>query len=273
MPLRLRRNRLPFFAGLLVLAASSVIATQAQDQGLVFHWTGKLSPDQLVEIRNVNGNIDAEGSSSDQVEVTAEKSGRNAQSVKIEVVPNSDGVTICAIYPSRDSDSSSDRCSLHHSNNSGSDTGDASVHFTVRLPKNLRFSADNVNGGVTAENLGRAIQAASVNGSIRLSTSAWAQAQTVNGSIHATMGDADWPGTLKLASVNGSVELQMPSDINADIKFSSVNGEMKSEFPLDISNGWPVGHSAKGTLGKGGRKLVVDTVNGNVSLTRSAGTL
>ena len=49
---------------------------------------------------------------------------------------------------------------------------------------------------------------------------------------------------------------------------------MTSEFPqLTISNGFPVGHSASGTIGKGGRSLVVDTVNGNVDLKKSAGTI
>jgi hypothetical protein len=58
------------------------------------------------------------------------------------------------------------------------------------------------------------------------------------------------------------------------VKFSSVNGQMTSEFPqLTISNGFPVGHSASGTIGKGGRSLVVDTVNGNVDLKKSAGTI
>lgn len=261
-------NRL-LIVGLIVFSAAAC----AQDQGRVFHWSGRLAADKVVEIKNVNGNIEAETAGGDQIEVTAEKSGPRADEVKIVVVPHDEGVTICAIYPAgflSGSASCQPGNSGHSSNTHGDDTR---VHFTVRLPRNLRFSGSTVNGDVTAENMGRFVHAQSVNGSIRLSTTAWAQAETVNGSIHARIGDDGWTGTLKFASVNGSVELQMPDDLSADVKFSSVNGSMNSEFPLTISNGFPVGHSAHGTLGKGGRALVVDTVNGNVSLKKGGGSI
>ncbi len=254
--------------GLLLLSA----AAWAQDQGSVFHWNGKLAADKILEIKNVNGNIDAETTAGDEIQVTAEKSGRDADKVKIEVVPFADGVTVCAIYPPGIFGGSAGRCEPGKSYSSNVHGDNARVHFTVLLPKNLRFSGITVNGDLAAQDMGRFVHAVSVNGSIRVSTSAWAQADTVNGSITAKMGDAAWMGTLKIASVNGSVELQMPDDLSADVKFSSVNGEMTSEFPqLTISNGFPVGHSASGTIGKGGRSLVVDTVNGNVDLKKSAG--
>jgi hypothetical protein len=248
-------------------------AALAQDQGRVFHWSGKLAADKIVEIKNVNGNIEAETAGGDQIEVTAEKSGPRADEVKIVVVPHDEGVTICAIFPAGflgGSASCEPGNNGHSSNTHGDDTR---VRFTVRLPKNLRFSGGTVNGNVTTENMGRFVHAQSVNGSIHVSTAAWAQAETVNGSIQARIGDAAWTGTLKFASVNGSVELRMPDDSSADVKFSSVNGSMNSDFPLTISNGFPVGHSAHGTIGKGGRALVVDTVNGNVSLKKGGGSI
>jgi hypothetical protein len=80
------------------------------------------------------------------------------------------------------------------------------------------------------------------------------------------MGNAAWNGTLKIASVNGSVDLRMPDDLNAEVSFQSVNGTMSSDFPLAITNNWPVGHRAKGKVGNGGRQLAIQTVNGNVQL-------
>ena len=262
-----RKVMLPL-GGLLLLSA----AAWAQDQSPVFHWSGKLAAEKTVEIKNVNGNIDAEASPGDEIQVTAEKSGRDADKAKIEVVPHEDGVTICAIYPPGVFGGSAGRCEPKKSYSSNVHGDNARVHFTVRLPKNLRFSGTTVNGDVRAEDMGRFVRAVSVNGSIRVSTSAWAQADTVNGSIKARMGDAAWSGTLKLASVNGSIELDMPDDLSAEVKFSSVNGQMSSEFPqLAVNNGFPVGHSARGTIGKGGRSLVVETVNGNVDLKKSGG--
>ncbi len=257
----------------LVLAATAVlcfsVTMAAQDQGRQFHWTGKLAADQIVEIKNISGKISAEGVSGDQIEVTAEKLGPRADQVKIEVVPSSAGVTICAVYPPSMGGSSS--CEPgNHWNHGNTHTDNTRVDFTVRLPKNLRFSAVSVNGGVTAEDIGRSVHANTVNGTVRISTDSWADANSVNGSVEVRMGHADWTGTLKIATVNGSVELEMPDDLSADIKFSSVNGRISSAFPVTISGGF-VGHTAKGTIGSGGRELNVSTVNGAINLKKSGG--
>lgn len=235
-------------------------ATFGQDNGREFHWKGNLAPEQMVSIRNVNGNIDATATDSNQIEVEAVKSGPGADRVRIEVNPSSEGVTICAIYPG-----SSGPCGQDGYHSHGNDE-QAKVHFTARIPKNLRLSADNVNGNVRAEDMGRFVRAKSVNGDVKVSTTAWAEAGTVNGSIHASMGDANWNGNLTIESVNGSIQLDMPNDFNADVKFSSLNGKMESDFPLTTSDKWPVGHSASGRVGQGGRELTIKTVNGGVEL-------
>jgi hypothetical protein len=254
------RLRLLTIVGLVLFAALA----WGEDQGPEFHWSGKLAADQLVQIKGVNGNIDAEAGGEDQIEVTAEKSGPDADRVKIQVVANGDGVVICAIYPG-----SSESCSpgWHASHVRGSDT---KVHFTVHMPKNLRFSGQNINGDVSAKGMGRLVHGESINGSVRVSTSAWAEAETVNGSIEARMGNADWSGTLSFKSVNGSVRVELPDDLNADVRFKSLNGHISSDFPITISGSF-IGQSAKGRIGNGGRDLSIETVNGSVELKKAGG--
>lgn len=239
-------------------------ASWAQDQGREFHWSGKLAADQLVTVKGISGNIDAEAGSGDLVEVTAEKSGPNADQVKVEAVSGPDGVTICAIYPA-----SSNSCSpsWHRNNVRGQEI---KVHFTIRMPKNLRFTGQNVNGDVTATGMGRFVRGESINGSVQISTSAWAEAETVNGSIRAKMGSSDWTGKLTFKSINGSVAVELPDDLSADIKFESLNGRISSDFPISTSGNF-VGHSAKGRIGNGGRELSIETVNGSVELKKSGG--
>lgn len=236
----------------------------AQDQGREFHWSDKLAADQLVQVKGVNGNIDAEAGEGDQIEVTAEKSGPDAERVKIQVASSSDGVVICAIYPG-----SSESCapSWHPRNVRGDDT---KVHFTIHMPKNLRFSGQNVNGDVNAKGMGRFVRGETVNGSVQISTSAWADAETVNGSIRAKMGNSDWPGSLSFKSVNGSIEIELPDDLKADVKFKSLNGHINSDFPITISGGF-IGQSARGRVGSGGRELSIETVNGSVEIKKARG--
>jgi Putative adhesin len=263
---RLRNTGIVYLVVIVLLLGAVALA---EDQGREFQWKGKIPADKLLAIKNVNGDIDAVSADSDEVQVTAEKSGRNAEQIRIEVVPSSEGVAICAMYPG-----SSGKCGIEQNSYSTNLHGEnGKVHFSVHMPKNVRFAADDVNGNVKAENMGRAVRASSVNGNVSVSTASWAEAETVNGSIKASMGDSGWDGTLKIESVNGSIELDMPGDLNTDVSFSSVNGHIDSDFPLTINNHWPVGHSAKGVIGKGGRELAIKTVNGNVDLRKGSGSI
>src|SRR5437899_614364 len=69
------------------------------------------------------------------------------------------------------------------------------VNFTVRLPENLRFAGQSVNGDVKAQDMGRFVRASTVNGSVRVSTKAWAELSSVNGSIDASMSRAQSSST------------------------------------------------------------------------------
>ena len=255
-------------SAIAVLALSTLTWSQEQgtDTGREFHWSGKLPADQVLVIKNINGDINATGSSSsDQVEVTAVRSGRNADEVKIHVEKLGDGVMICALYPGFFGNSDSCDSSSHFGNNHN----DAKVEFTVHIPQNLRFTGKNVNGGVYAESMGRYVEANSVNGSVRISTQSWASASTVNGSIEARIGRTDWSGNLEFKSVNGSIRLELPVNLNADIDFKSVNGHLDTDFPLTM-NGSIGRHSVHGTIGNGGRSLEIKTVNGSGELRKEA---
>ena len=257
------------FGGILLIAAMLTVATLAfaQEQGDQFHWTGRLAPGQVVEIKGVNGSIDAQGVAGDQIEVTAAKSGDDRDSVHIVVVPNPEGVTICAVYPSRDGDQN--KCEpgdSWHVNNRHNDTR---VDFTVRLPKDLRFTAKSVNGDVAARDLGKFVKASSVNGAVRVATDDLAQASSVNGSVEVRMGRADWDGTLRFATVNGSIKLEVPSSLSADVHFHSVNGRLKTDFPMTMEGEIGRGR-VDGRIGNGGRNLELNTVNGSVEVRKAA---
>ena len=255
--------------GISVLAVVLGTVGWAQDQGTdngrEFHWTGKLSPDQVVVIKDINGDIDAIGSSnSDQVEVSAIKSGEGAQDIKIQVVKLGDGVMICALYPGF---FSSDNCESN--SHFGNSHNNAKVDFTIHMPQNLRFVGKNVNGGVRAESMGRYVEADSVNGGIHISTQSWASAKSVNGSIEARIGRAEWSGDLEFKTVNGSIKLELPTNLSTELDFKSVNGHLESDFPLTMQGS--IGkHSVHGTIGSGGRSLDLKTVNGSGELRKEA---
>ncbi len=251
-----------FFA-LTTLASSLTFAQDASNQGREFHWQGKLPAENVLSIKNVNGEVEASLASGDQIEVIAEKSGPHADEVKIQMVQRNDGIVFCAVLPGW----YNDHCESWNSHNNHSEG--TKVHFTVKVPENISFSGENVNGSVNAENMGRFVRASSVNGKVRVSTKSWAEVSSVNGSIEARMGRSDWPGTLKAETVNGSIRLELPADTNTNVRFESVNGHLESDFPLQV-HGSMSGHSLTGQIGSGGRDLKVETVNGSVEIRRGS---
>jgi len=247
----------------VALAAPDSLA--AQD----FHWTGTLAAGKQLEIRGVNGDIEATLAPGNEIEVSARKTAHRSDpaSVEIQVVPSDEGVTICAVYPTGRHARHENRC---EPGGGGQDTenNDVVVHFTVKVPAGVRFSASTVNGDVTATALKSDADLSTVNGGIHASTSGTVEAETVNGSIDAAMGRADWTGEASFTTVNGELDLTLPGNLSAEVRAETVNGDLESDFPLTVSGKFGPRH-LRGTIGNGGRRLNLTTVNGSIRLRKA----
>ena len=251
----------------LVLLAAAAVHSFAAAQG-DFHWKGKIAAGKTIEIKGVNGDVSAVVGSGD-VEVTAVKHARRSDpdEVKIEVVPSEDGVTICAVYPS--DGGRENTCEAGEHNHMNVHDNDVQVDFTVRVPAGVNFRGATVNGEVEAANLSSDVDATSVNGSIRISTSGYAEARTVNGSIVAALGRATWSDALDFSTVNGAITLDLPASLSAEVRASTVNGGIETDFPLTVTGRFGR-RRVSGTIGTGGRRLDLSTVNGSIRLRKAS---
>lgn len=250
-------------------AAAAAILLAAPLAAEDFQWRGRVAPGKTVEIKGVNGAIDASAAAGDEVEVTASKRGRRSDpgSVRIEVVEHAGGVTICAVYP--DVDGRRNECRAGDGGRMNTRDNDVDVHFTVKVPGGVAFAPRTVNGDVEASGLEGDVEARTVNGSIQVSTTGRAEAQTVNGSIRANAGRADWSGEAEFKTVNGSITVTLPSSTAADVRAETVNGEIETDFALTVS-GRVSRRRLSGTIGGGGRSLEMETVNGSIHLKKSS---
>ena len=90
--------------------------------------------------------------------------------------------------------------------------------------------------------------------------------ENLNGSVRATIEHlVKSSEPLELETVNGSVQLEAPADLNADVDAETTNGGIQSDFPLTISSGM-IGKHIHGTVGQGGRRVELHTTNGSVKL-------
>jgi DUF4097 and DUF4098 domain-containing protein YvlB len=243
------------------LFESTPAARQAQD----WEWQGAVDRGDAIEIKGVNGRIKASGTSGGQVVVSAVKKGKDddPSSVRIEVVEHSGGVTICAVYP--DVEGKKNECAPGDGGRLSTRDNDVSVSFTVQVPSGVRLVATTVNGDIEAGGLGADAAATTVNGDVKVSTTGLARATTVNGSIQASMGRADWDGTLSFNTVNGSITVNLPDGVSTEVSASTVNGSMNTDFPLTVKGRFS-NKNMHGTIGTGGRGLEMATVNGSIHL-------
>src|SRR5215204_2656428 len=214
-------------------AAPAPPAAEPQRQGTEFRLSEPLAAGRTLEIRGVNGAVSAEPAAGGEFEVVAVKRSRRSDpdEVRVEVVRHAGGVLICALYPNPGGEPNT--CEL---NNSRSHVRD---HDTT------------------------------VNGSINVSTTGLARAQTVNGSITALVGRADWPAGLEFKTVNGGIDLTLPASLSARVEAKTLNGEITSDFPMTVT-GAISRRRLSGTIGGGGdRQLILETVNGGVQIRRA----
>lgn len=276
-----RWTRNTFLSGLVTVHASAKETAQGEspapgsnasraDSSDDFRWSGRVSTGRTIEIKGILGNVRAEASSSDEVEVVAVKSGRRSdpKEVEIRVVEHSNGVTICAVYPSGDPSRPND-CLPGENGHSSTHNNDVNVDFTVRVPQGVRLRASTINGNVETGALGSDVEATTINGSIKISAAGIARASTINGSITASLGNANWTSPLEFKTVNGGITLDLPSNTSAEVRAETLNGDISSDFPMNILTRVGRKH-LNGTIGSGGRELSLKTINGSIHLRRAS---
>jgi hypothetical protein len=259
------------FAAAQVFAAGVVRTPAAEpQQQSEFRWHEPLAAGRVVEIKGINGNVEAVPAAGGEVEVVAVKRARhsNPDDVRIEVVRHAEGVTICAVYPTPEG-REPNTCAPGAKDRSNVQNNDTSVNFTVRVPAGVRFTGKTVNGRVDANGLSADVEARTVNGGINVTTTGLARATTVNGSITVVMGRADWSDGLEFKTVNGGIDLSLPASLSAEVRVKTLNGDISTDFPITVTGTFSK-RNLSGTVGGGGRDLHLETVNGSVQLRRAS---
>jgi hypothetical protein len=249
----------------------ATVVVQTQNRSDEFRWNGPVAPGQTVAIKGVNGSITAEPAMGNEVQVIAVKTARKSDvnSVQIKVVPHSGGVSICALYPSPSGefpDCASDSSEIIRStSNHRLENNDVQVNFTVKIPARVGFIGKTINGDISATSLSGNVTTRTINGSIRISTSGYAEATTINGEISARLGDAQWSAPLNFKTINGAINLDLPQNLSTDVEAETLNGQINSDFPINLTTLKDRRH-LRGRIGAGGRELVLKTLNGSINL-------
>jgi DUF4097 and DUF4098 domain-containing protein YvlB len=235
-----------------------------------FDWSGRIAQGRAIEIKNINGTVEAVAGSG-SVRVTAVKragSRGDVDDISFQTIEHAGGVTICAVYPTPDNARQDNECAPGRGGRMNTHENNVRVDFRVEVPAGVDFFGRNVNGSVTATTIDGDVEAYTVNGDVEASATGVVRGGTVNGSVDFVMGAADWRDDLSVETVNGGISLTFLGTLDTEVEASTVNGSIESDWPLTVRGRFGP-KRVNGTIGSGGgRTLTLSTVNGSIALRR-----
>jgi DUF4097 and DUF4098 domain-containing protein YvlB len=250
-----------FFRHSMVLCALLSVAAGGfadQQYSEVFDQTYSLDAGGTVALDNVNGDVSIEVWERPEVQVRAVKKASSQElldGLKINVKADGSAVRIDTDYPSTRGQWNGERVRLE-------------VEYTLTVPRSAALDdIDLVNGNLSVVGVEGGIQAESVNGTIVVRDSAGdANLSTVNGGIELYVDRLGSDDKVGLESVNGFIDLYLSGSVGADLRAESVNGGIQNAFGLEVHKGKYVGSDLQGTVGGGGARVEIETVNGKIAV-------
>lgn len=222
-----------------------------------FHKTYAITPDGRVELDNINGDVHISTWDQNVVKVDAIKSAdwkEQLDQVRIEVDSGKDYLSIQTKYREHDNDGWE-----RHRNS-------AVVEYTLTVPRTIRLDEIKlINGSLDVTGVTGEVRASCINGRLQTRDLAGrAKLSTINGTLNARFTQLG--KSVDLNSVNGSVDLTIPSDSNAEVEANTVSGGIHNDFGLHVNNHRFVGHDLRGELGNGGPEIRINNVNGRIDI-------
>ena len=245
---------------LMALALNASLAHAADNEFVreEFHKTYPLSANGRFSIENINGAVHISAWDQNQVKVDAVKRADEEEGLKnmeIRVDAQPDSVSVSTQYLSQE-DHWNNRRYNHYS----------SVEYTITVPRNARLDEIQlINGPLDVAGVLGEVRAECINGRlVATGLTNRARLSTVNGMLEAKF-DRVPAESLDLQSVNGRIDLTLPSDAKVSLDANTVHGGISNEFGLHTSHHM-VGHDMHGTLGGGGTPIHLSNVNGAIEI-------
>jgi DUF4097 and DUF4098 domain-containing protein YvlB len=247
--------------GIVMALALNATLAHAADNDFVkeeFHKTYPLSANGRFSLQNINGPAHISAWDRNEVKVDAVKRADDEEGLKnmeIRVDAHPDSVSVETKYLSQE-----DRWNNHRYNHY------SSVEYTITVPRNAKLDeVQLINGELDINGVVGEVRAQCINGKlVATGLTNRAKLSTVNGMLDAKF-DRVPAESLDLQSVNGHIQLTLPSDAKVSLDANTVHGGISNEFGLRSTHHM-VGHEMQGTLGGGGTRIHLSNVNGAIEI-------
>ena len=251
-----------FGAFVLFLACHATVDAQRGRGESGFEWTKRMAAGSTITIRNGDGFIHVGESSSDLVEVRATKTRlRAAQNdVAFDVDESRADVMICTLYDRQRSCGERSRSSRNTS---------LRVEYTVLVPRDIRVNVSTGRGEISVERVGSAVTASTGIGRVFVTTERGpVNVSTGSGDVDVRIQSSPADAGITAITGTGLIRVAVPPDFNGEVDARSENGTFRTDFEITIL-GRIDAHQIRGTIGRGGARIRLQTGNGRIELRKS----
>jgi DUF4097 and DUF4098 domain-containing protein YvlB len=259
-------NRAAAVLGMLLVASAGALA-QGNAVREEFHQSYPLSANGRVTLKNISGAVRIMAWDRAEVRVDAVKRAETRERLdeaRISVDASADSVNIETRYP--ENAFRQERGDNRWRNNA------ASVDYTVSVPRGARLeSIEVISGRLDIENVTGGVKASCISGQFTARNLAGeAKLSNVSGTLEATFDRLDDASNVTLNNVSGQIVLHIPSDTNGTIKANTLSGQITNDLGLPIRRGEYIGNDLSGQLGRGGARIKLNNVSGQIRIQRAA---
>ena len=287
----MNRFIIPCLAGLVFACAQSPAKAQEFKERVTKEFTlSNGAAASTLVIYNINGLIDVEGKSGNNVSFAVNKriTAKDNETLEegkreLKLAFEQKGDTIIA-YIAEPFDSRPNRNNRQDRNNHIE--YDFTLDFTVTVPRAMNVHVSTVNqGNVTIKDVSGSIRAQNVNGAVRLTNVQGAtNAHTINGNVEANYL-TNPPDKSSYYTLNGDIKVSYPANFSADLQFKTFQGNFNTDFPdveilpakvtksedrRDNKTVFKLDKTTAIRIGKGGKTLRFETFNGNVYIKKQS---
>jgi DUF4097 and DUF4098 domain-containing protein YvlB len=223
-------------------------------------WTRsyKVSDGATVELREANGQIRVEGTSGNEVAISATKvvKGPTEEAAKA-ALPD---VTI-------KEDASATQVTVESASSSAGLLNRLSrrVDYDVKMPRTGSLTIRTTNGEITVRAVEGFVKIETVNGEIELTgLDKGADVTAVNGRVQLELARVGENG-IRCKTTNGQIVVTLPADAKATIAARVTNGVVHTEN-LSVQSSENSHRRLDATLGGGGPEIRLETTNGEVRI-------
>jgi putative adhesin len=245
---------------LLLVTLVGCVALEERTARIDRKWSA--APIRRIEVRELNGTISVEGTTTSEIAMSAMVHARGIQPKPKEenqgyFQTEVDGDTLVIR-----------RREYGHFHFFG--TREVRVDYNLRVPPTLDLELRTVNGRIETRGIAGETAATTVNGEVDIENtgSNEVSAKTVNGRVQARFTN-DFHGA-HLGVVNGRVVVILPPTASFLGDFTQVNGDFEAAFPLNIHS-HPGSRRVSGEVNGGRYSLKITTVNGDIKIDNGAG--